>query len=53
MSSFRKRNLPTSSWNLLPQLFMHVSRTWKGSSEVAPIFARAQRKGMTLEGTRS
>lgn len=28
MSSLRKRNLPTSSWNLLPQLFMHVSSTW-------------------------
>lgn len=27
MSSLRKRNLPTSSWNLLPQLFMHVSST--------------------------
>lgn len=30
MSSLRKRNLPTSSWNLLPQLFMHVSSTWGG-----------------------
>lgn len=28
ISSLRKRNLPTSSWNLLPQLFMHVSSTW-------------------------
>lgn len=28
MSSLRKRNLPTSSWNLLPQLFIHVSNTW-------------------------
>lgn len=34
ISSLRKRNLPTSSWNLLPQLFMHVSSTWGGRCEV-------------------
>lgn len=29
MSSLRKRNLAASPWNLLPQLFIHASRTWK------------------------
>lgn len=28
MSSLRKRNLPTSSWKRLPQLFMQDSSTW-------------------------
>lgn len=31
MSSLRKRNLPTSSWKRLPQLFMHVSSTCAGA----------------------
>lgn len=29
ISSFRKRNLAASLWNLFPQLFIHASRTWK------------------------
>lgn len=41
MSSLRKRNLPTSSWNLLPQLFMHVSSTW-GRQPRSPGFGKGE-----------
>lgn len=28
INSFKKRNFPTSLWNLLPQFFMQASSTW-------------------------